>query len=123
MQHIEPQVSPNQKGQGEHGTGKREGRRGTENGWLATPMARYKGGRDGGGEGWVGRSPMCSRHHAPDEYMYHQGRREGEGTFADLKLRSPTATTGGSHLGRIYPHYLSGLGTGIECGWLATPDG
>ena len=21
------------------------------------------------------------------------------------------------------PHYLSGLGTGIESGWLATPDG
>ena len=50
MRHIGPQVPPNQKGQGtrEHGTGKREGRRGTENGWLAAPMARYKGGRDGG---------------------------------------------------------------------------
>ena len=53
-----------------------------------------------GGDGWIGWSPMCPRHHAHDEYVYHQGRREG--TFTDLKLRFPIATTGGSPHGRIY---------------------
>ena len=53
-----------------------------------------------GGDGWVGWSPMCPKHHAHDEYVYHQGRREG--TFTDLKLRFPIATTGGSPHGRIY---------------------
>ena len=86
MQHIGPQVPPNQKGKRELREGRGKGGRGIKSGWLATPMARYR--EEGTGEK-VGRAGALCATQGTTPLMstsVPSGTEKGEGSFADLRV-------------------------------------
>ena len=86
------------------------------------------------GERWGVFHPMCHLgHHTPDEYArtirdgerWRVFRRPQNWGLPPSPKEAPLADGFQWQEGvpPANPHYLSGLGTGIESGWLATPDG